>query len=84
MHRDPLVRNGLHFAQAAVVKTLRNDPSSADLVAAPPARSVVMREGGASLLSTATTGEYFARMVGLCGGTRLRSLSTARDVEWLL
>ena len=48
--RDPIVRNGLHFALAAVVKTLRDDSSSADLVSAPPARSVGMREGGASLL----------------------------------
>ena len=45
--RDPLV---LHFALAAVVETLRNDSSSADLATAPPARSVVMREWSATML----------------------------------
>ena len=43
-----------------------------------------MREAGASMLLMAPTGEYFARMIGLCERTRLRSLSTASDIEWLL
>ena len=84
VNSDPLVQNGLHFALAAVVETLRNDSSSLDLVTASPARSVGLEEGGASMLLMAATGGYFAHMHGLCERTRLRSLSSASDVEWLL
>ena len=79
MDRDPLARNGLYLSLAAQANAVRNDPSTADLVADRP----VMDGVCASRLVTAPTGEYFA-MPGLREGTRLRALGAASDVEWLL
>lgn len=82
--RQPRVRHGYHFALAAETNAFKSHPLSADLFSAATPRAVGTGEVNEALLPRSSAGVYVAHKLGLAEGKRLRSLTSACDVKWML